>query len=101
MVVGGRDMKSSEIFDAKSNLWRNGPELPKNIGYSQFVMAAPSSEYRAVLIGGASDGVEILSDIYGLTKDYKKFVKIGNLKDGRFSHIAMVLPEEFIETCNN
>ena len=51
-VAGGWERKTTEIFDLQSRTWRSGPDLPKEIGYSQLVKAQPSSQYSAFLIGG-------------------------------------------------
>ena len=98
-VAGGG--KTTEIFNLQSRKWRSGPDLPETIGLSQLVKAQPSSQYAAFLIGGGKDYSNAYSDIYGLTKDFNSFIKIGNLKTARYGHVAMVLPDELVEKCDN
>ena len=99
-VVGGYYMKTTEIFNLQSRTWRSGPDLPKEICYSQLVKAQPSSQYSAFLIGGdRRHHPNAISDIFALTKDYKSFIKIGDLKNARFDYVAMVLPDESVEKC--
>ena len=104
-VAGGYQQKSTEIFDLQSQSWRMGPDLPKAIFNSQFIMAQQSSQYVAYLIGGRygtlglTDNCTTISDIYGLTKDSKNFEKIGDLNTARYAHAVMVLTEEEIEKC--
>ena len=97
-VAGGIGTKTTEIFNFQSNTWRSGPDLPKRIYGSQLVKARPSSQYAAFYIGGGYYD-EVHSDIYGLTKDLKSFIKIGDLKTSRFSHVVMVLPDKVVEKC--
>ena len=104
-VAGGYQQKTTEIFDLQSHSWRTGPDLPKAIFNSQFVMAKQSSQYAAYLIGGRygtlgpTDNCTTISDIYGLTKDSKNFEKIGDLNTARYAHAVMVLTKEEIEKC--
>ena len=85
-------LKSSEIYNLKQRRWRPGPDLPKGIAFAQFVKAKPGFEYLGYFIGG-SDGNDLSSAIYGLTKDMQRFVKLGNLKRRRNAHVAFVLSE--------
>lgn len=101
-VAGGNLRKTTEIFDLQSKTWRSGPDLPKEIYYSQLVKAQPSSQYAAFFIGGGKwDGNNwnAISEIFGLTKNYESFKKIGNLKTARQSHVAMVLSDEMVKKC--
>ena len=88
----------TEIFNLQSNTWRSGPDLPRKIYSFQLVKARPSSQYAAFYIGGGYYD-EVYSDIYGLTKDLNSFIKLGDLKTSRFSHVAMELPDKVIEKC--
>ena len=102
IVVGGWDgtyLKTSEIFNIQNRSWRSGPELPKGIVYAQLVKAREGMKYSAYLIGGET-GSNYLSSIYGLTKDLKKFDKIGDLKKARFGHVALTIPEDMIDRCD-
>ena len=63
------------------------------------VKAQPSSQYSAFLIGGIDDYSNAMRDIYAVPKDFKNFVFMGNLKTARYSHVAMVLPDELVEKC--
>ena len=65
LVVGGYLEKTTEIFNLQNRTWRSGPDLPKEIGYSQLVKAQPSSQYAAFLIGG-KDYAILRTDIYKL-----------------------------------
>ena len=98
LVAGGMGIRTTEIFNLQSNTWRLGPDLPNTIHGSQLVKARPSSQYAAFLIGGGHYD-EVYSDIYGLTKDFKSFEKIGNLKTTHFTHVAMTLPDKVVERC--
>ena len=103
-VAGGIMRITTEIFSLEDNRWRSGPDLPRNIGYSQLVEAQPSSKYAAFFIGGSLNEYypnysDTFSDIYALTKDFKSFIRIGGLKIARFNHVAMVLPERLVENC--
>ena len=54
VVVGGNDgsyLSSVEILDEGSSEWRNGPELPFGIFYSQLV---EDSNGGVILVGGFS-----------------------------------------------
>ena len=100
-VVGGIGRKTVEIFNLQNETWRSGPDLPKELAYSQLVKAKPSSQYSAFLIGGwrIQSGGYAVSDIFALTKNYKSFIKIGDLKTARYSHVALVLSEHVGEKC--
>ena len=98
LAAGGFGTKTTEIFSLQSNMWRSGPDLPRKIYSFQLVKARPSSQYAAFLIGGGYYD-EVYSDIYGLTKDLNSFIKLGDLKTSRFSHVAMELPDKVIEKC--
>ena len=98
LVVGGYLEKTTEIFNLQNRTWRSGPELPKEIYSSQLVKAAPSSQYAAFLIGGKEDE-DTISDIIAVTKDLKSFIKIGELKTARYSHLTMLLQDELVEKC--
>ena len=100
-VAGGILRITTEIFNLENNRWRSGPDMPRNIGYSQLVEAQPSSKYAAFLIGGGISSHNAWSDIYGLTKDLRSFKKIGDLKNARNSHVAMELSEELVQKCIN
>ena len=99
IIVGGYGKNTSDVFNVKHDFFRRGPDLPKNVMKGQLVKAQPSSKYAAYLIGGQVEGIISLSEIYGLTKDFEKFVKIGNLKTPRSDHIALVLPVKAVEKC--
>jgi len=98
LVVGGYLEKTTEIFNLQNRTWRSGPDLPKEIYSSQLVKAEPSSKYAAFLIGGKEDE-DTISDIIAVTKDFKSFIKIGELKTARHSHLAMMLSDELVEKC--
>ena len=104
MVVGGWDgrnyLKSSELFNLKEKTWNRGPDLETTLTDAQFLKAKPGSEYLAYVIGGYGDGGRS-SAIFGLTKDKNEFRKIDNLKKGRSSHVAFVLPESISEKCGD
>ena len=72
--------------------------MPKEIYSSQLVKVEPSSQYAAFLIGGKEDE-DTISDIIAVTKDFKSFIMIGELKTARHSHLAMLLPDELVEKC--
>ena len=97
-VTGGAFRKTTEIFNLQNRTWRSGPDLPKEIGYSQLIMARPSSQYSAFLIGGYNYP-NAYSEIFGLSKNYKSFIKIGNLKTTRRGHVAMVLSDDVVKKC--
>ena len=99
IAVGGIGTKTTEIFDLNLEFWRYGGDLPKKSAYVSLLKSNPSSEYRAILIGGKSDNRDVHSAIYGLTKDLRTFEKIGNLKVPRYGHVAMVLPEKSVNNC--
>ena len=96
IVVGGLEgsnyLKTSEIFNIQNKSWRSGPGLPKGISDAQLVKAREGMRYSAYLIGGSS--------IYGLTKDLKRFDKIGDLEKARSSHVALTIPEDIIDRCD-
>ena len=94
-VVGGIGRKTVEIFNLQNETWRLGPDLPQEFAHSQLVKAKPSSKYSAFLIGNSY----AKSDIFALTKNYKSFIKIGDLKTARYSHAAVVLPDKLVEKC--
>ena len=97
-VAGGVGWKTTKIFNLQNRTWRSGPVLPIEIGYSQLVKAQPSSQYAAFLIGGGYYP-NAISEIFAVTKDFKNFKNIGNLKTARYGHVAMVLPDELVEKC--
>ena len=97
-VAGGRGTTTTEILNLQRRTWRPGPNLPKEIGYSQLVMARTSSKYSAFLIGGYNYP-NAYSDIFGLSKNYNSFVKVGNLKTTRRGHVAMVLSDDLVKKC--
>ena len=97
IFVAGGWSETTEIFNLQSRTWRSGPDLPKKISYSQLVKAQPSSKYAAFLMGGSSSNA--LSDIFALSKSFKSFIKIGNLKTARSDHVAMVIPDKLVEKC--
>ena len=98
-VVGGRGRKTTEIFNLQSRTWRSGPDLPKAIHNSQLVKSLPSSQYSAFLIGGYDYYNNASSYIFALSKNFKRFITIGNLKTARKKHVAMVLSEKLVEKC--
>ena len=98
-VAGGYNTKTTEIFNLQSRTWRSGPKLPEKIFASQLVIAQPSSKYAAFLIGGTY--YRTISDIFALSKNYKRFIKIGDLKTARRNHVAMVLPDKLVEKCGS
>ena len=72
--------------------------VAKRIFRSQLVKEQPSSQYAAFLIGGKEDE-DTISDIIAVTKDLKSFIKIGELKTARYSHLTMLLQDELVEKC--
>ena len=100
IVFGELKYGPTDIFNFKTNTWRKGPYLPTLVYAGQLIKAQPSSQYAAFFIGGHHPYfVSMSSDIYGLTKDLKKFDKLGNLKTPRTGHIALVLPDKAVEKC--
>ena len=93
-------LKSSEIYNIKHNSWRPGPDLPKGIKDAQFVNAKPGFRYLGYLIGGIGYGGHS-SEIYGLTTALDTFKKIGDIKRSRRLHVAMVLPENTSQKCDD
>jgi len=96
LVAGGKGTRTTEIFNLQSNTWRLGPDLPNTIYGYQLVKARPSSQYAAFLIGGG--GYDGNTNIYGLSKDFKSFTKIGDFKR-RIYFVAMTLPDKVVEKC--
>ena len=95
-------LKSSEIYNIKHNSWRPGPDLPKGIKDAQFVNAKPGFRYSGYLIGGKGDDGHS-SEIYGLiygSDALDTFKKIGDIKRSRRLHVAMVLPENTSQKCD-
>ena len=99
VFVVANGVTTTEIFNLQSRTWRSRPDLPKKIYSFQLVKAQPSSQYSALLIGGRDENYNALSDIFALNKNYKSFIKIGNLKTTRKYHVAMVLPDKIVEKC--
>ena len=103
-VAGGLYKKTTEIFNLQTRTWRSGPNLPE-IKYFQLVKAQTSSQYAAFLIGGSGWNESFggrwieLSVVYALPRNYKSFIKIGDLKTARKNHVAMVLSDELVEKC--
>ncbi len=60
--IGGSSSSSTEILDADSNVWRNGPELPFGIDTSQLV---EDQQGRVFLVGGAGlvNGKNVILDL--------------------------------------
>ena len=93
VVGGGAYKKISEIFNVREERWQPGPDLPTPISSAQFVKAPPGFKHVAYLIGGFDYGADSASSaIYGLTKDFSKFVQVGKLQKARWAHVALVLP---------
>ena len=103
IVVGGLNiighLQTSEIFSIQNRSWRSGPEFPKGISHAQLVNAREGMKYSAYLIGGET-GSNYLSSIYGLTKDLKRFDKIGDLEQARYKPVALTIPEDIIDRCD-
>ncbi len=102
IAVGGSSSSLTEILDAGSNEWCNGPELPFSIVGSQLV---EDQQGRVVLVGGAaavSRTNVILDSLYYLSDGGAgaMWTKMDQkLKIGRYYHSAFLVHDN-ITNCS-
>ena len=93
---------SVEIFYTSNNSWVEGPKLPYQTSLAQLIPDGIGG--GALLIGGRAlvkDKIARLTSILHLSKDLIGWQELGrDMKIGRASHIAMLIPETLI-SCND
>ena len=100
--IGGLSISSTEILDAGSNEWRNGPQLPLSIGASQLV---EDQQGRVVLVGGGTvvNGTNVILDTLYYLSDGgvgSMWTKMDQkLKIGRYFHSAFLVHDN-ITNCS-
>jgi len=99
IVVGGKNgtyMKSVEILDEGTNEWRNGPDLPFGI-YGASLVEDPAG--GVILVGGRSSNDIYLETLFRLSdagKNAEWFKMPQNLKPGKYSHTAFLVPDDVV-----
>ena len=90
--------KSTEILNVKDKTWVQGPSLPWETKYAACVALPPAKSFCCVAIGGWTSKKHCSSDVYGLNKSLTEWTFLGNIRLGRYDHIALPLtrwlPEE-------
>ena len=104
IILGGHTdqehaSKSTEILNVKDKKWVQGPSLPCGIEYAACVALPPAKSFACVVIGGWTSKENYPSDVYGLNQSLTEWTLLGNIRLGRYDHIALPLtkwlPEEF------
>ena len=101
-IEGSVGTRSVEIFDMNNQTWIEGPELPFKTSLSQLIQDGIGG--GALLIGGRAF-IDLqpkrLTSIFHLSRDLREWKQLGrDMKIGRASHVAMLIPETLIN-CNN
>ena len=79
-------LNTTEIFDPKTNSWKSGPALPKNITLGKMMMRNDTP----VMIGGVSKvHGHYYNSILALESDQSKWINIGKLKHARYGHLGI------------
>ena len=99
IVAGGFDfsccMTSVEILDEGATEWRQGPDLPIGIQYSQMV---EDSTGGVVLVGGYSHENLYLDTLFQLKHGEAEWIEIPQrLNLGRFGHTAFLVPDSITD----
>ena len=101
IVAGGKIEKHQgcrtvEIFHMNTQMWTKGPDLPFSTSLHQLIQDGTGE--GALLVGGRIVGkAERSTSILHLSSDLKAWKHLGrNMKIGRASHIAMLIPESLI-----
>ena len=98
-------LKSTEIYDIKTDTWCDGPDLLVPIASSALVPASPSSEFSAYIIAGRSwDGDELkaiyMSNVDAISKNLDHWINLGNISHVRAGHVALMIPSNLIKGCS-
>jgi hypothetical protein len=101
IAAGGYDgssiLSSVEILHEGSNEWETGPELPFGIDNSQMV---EDQNGGVILIGGYSPSVGTLDTLYQLPHGGQDAVWTKmeqKMKTGRYSHTAILVPDNIVD----
>jgi N-acetylneuraminic acid mutarotase len=102
IVVGGKDqsknyLSSVEILDERSNVWRQGPELPFEIYGSQMI---EDRNGGVVLIGGKAKSGDYLNTLFHLPlagQDARWRKMEQKLKSAQYRHTAFLIPDDIVE----
>ena len=99
-IEGSVGTKSVEILDMNNQTWNEGPTLPFKTSLSQLIQDGIGG---ALLVGGRAvidSQAKRLTSILHLSSNLRDWKKLGrDMKIGRASHVAMLIPEKFIN-CN-
>ena len=83
----------------KDKKWYQGPSLPCGIKHAACVALPPAKRFTCVIIGGRTSEKNYSSDVWGLNQSLTEWTLLGNIRLGRYDHIALPftrwLPEEF------
>jgi hypothetical protein len=100
IVAGGESrnpLSSVEILDEGSNEWRQGPELPFEISFSQLV---EDRNGGVVLVGGRNKSGDYLTTLFHLPhagQDARWRKMEQKLKSARYWHTAFLVPNDIVE----
>ena len=95
IIIGGltneeQNSKSTEILHIEDQKWVKGPNLPGGIRSSACVALPPTSDFACVLIGGRTEKYKYIGkNVFGLKKSLDEWTLLGQITNGRFSHIAL------------
>ena len=94
IIIGGETdqqhfSKSTEILNLKDQKWVQGPQLPCGIRFATCVALPPSTNFACVIVGGQSEEDNYSSKVYALNKIMSEWTVLGNIRTGRYSHIAI------------
>ncbi len=105
VVVGGTSdgsstlLSSVEILDYGSSQWRNGPNLPFGIAWSQLV-EDPEGGGGVLLVGGHSKQTPFLDSLFELRDAGEDTVWIKRkrkLEKARRAHVAFLVPDNIVD----
>jgi hypothetical protein len=87
-------MKSVEILDEGSNVWRNGPDLPFGISQASLVEDPTGG---VILVGGSSEDDNYLQTLFRLSDagEESEWIEMPHkLKVGRYWHTFFLIPDD-------
>ena len=76
-------------MNIKDQKWVQGPELPCGIRFATCTALPQSNNFACVVVGGQSEEENYSSQVYALNKTMSEWTVLGNIRIGRYSHIAI------------